>query len=91
VAAAKEERFTRKKHDASFPRHAIQYCLKETGLQLGELDYVTFYEKPLVKFGRLLETYLSYAPFGIRSFWKAEPLLLELQHRGIDIMLCMMR
>ena len=68
VAAAQEERFTRKKHDAGFPSHAISFCLKQAGLLPNDLDYVGFYEKPLVKFERLLETYLSVAPRGFRSF-----------------------
>ena len=73
IAAAQEERFTRKKHDPSFPRNAIDYCLKEAGIKENDLNIVTFYEKPFVKFERLLETYLSYAPFGIRSFIQAMP------------------
>ncbi|MCA9174872.1 MAG: carbamoyltransferase [Planctomycetales bacterium] len=68
VAAAQEERFTRNKHDESFPAHAIEYCLAEAGLRPEQLDYVGFYDKPLSKFERLLETYLSYAPRGYRSF-----------------------
>ena len=62
VAAAQEERFTRKKHDAGFPSHAIQYCLKEAGIVAKDIDKVVFYEKPFVKFERLLETYLAFAP-----------------------------
>ena len=62
VAAAQEERFSRKKHDAAFPARAIDYCLREAGLTPEELDYVAFYEKPLTKFERLLETYLAFAP-----------------------------
>jgi carbamoyltransferase len=77
VAAAQEERFTRKKHDARFPSHAIEYCLAEAGCSLTDLDYVVFYDKPLVKFERLLETYLSYAPNGIRSFIAAMPVWLK--------------
>ncbi|RMF21639.1 MAG: hypothetical protein D6760_09065, partial [Deltaproteobacteria bacterium] len=77
VAAAQEERFTRKKHDASFPVHAIAYCLNEAGIDAGELDYVGFYDKPLLKFERLLETYVAYAPVGFRSFVKAMPLWLK--------------
>ena len=73
-AAAQEERFTRKKHDARFPEHAIKYCLREAGLSLGDIDQIVFYDKPLVKFERLLETYLSYAPNGIRSFIAAMPI-----------------
>jgi len=77
VAAAQEERFTRKKHDPSFPRHAIDYCLREAGLEKRDLDYVGFYDKPLVAFERLLETYLGYAPFGYRAFSQAIPLWLR--------------
>ncbi|TVQ63276.1 MAG: hypothetical protein EA378_02220 [Phycisphaerales bacterium] len=77
VAAAQEERFTRKKHDHAFPMHAIDYCLSEAGLQGGDLDYVAFYDKPLLKFERLLETYLAYAPRGFRSFVRAMPLWLR--------------
>ncbi len=77
VAAAQEERFTRKKHDASFPRHAIEYCLEESGLNIAQLDSIVFYDKPLVKFERLLETYLSYAPNGFRSFVAAMPIWLK--------------
>ena len=73
IAAAQEERFTRRKHDAGFPTHAARYCLEEAGLAVDELDYVGFYDKPLVKFERLLETYLDYAPFGFPSFLKAMP------------------
>ena len=71
VAAAQEERFTRKKHDHTFPSNAIQYCLREAGIDGTELDYVAFYDKPFLKFERILETYLAYAPFGIGSFLKA--------------------
>jgi len=77
VAAAQEERFTRKKHDEGFPQHAVDYCLSEAGLTPADLDYVGFYDKPLRKFERLLETYLSYAPAGYRSFRKAMPLWLN--------------
>ena len=77
IAAAQEERFTRKKHDEGFPKHAVDYCLKEAGLTAADLDYVGFYDKPLRKFERLLETYLSYAPAGYRSFRKAMPLWLK--------------
>ena len=66
VAAAQEERFTRKRHDPAFPVHAIDYCLSEAGVTTAELDLVGFYEKPLVKFSRLLETYIAYAPSGLR-------------------------
>jgi carbamoyltransferase len=75
--AAQEERFTRKKHDARFPFHAARFCLEEAGVELPDLDYVVFYDKPLVKFERLLETYLSYAPSGYRSFSKAMPIWLK--------------
>jgi len=74
VAAAQEERFSRKKHDPSFPIHAIEYCLTEAALEPGQLDLVGFYDKPLLKFERLMETYLAYAPVGFRSFAKAMPL-----------------
>ena len=77
VAAAQEERFTRKKHDAAFPANAIAYCLDEAGLSLDEIDYITFYDKPLVKFERLLETYLAFAPKGFRSFVMAIPAWLK--------------
>jgi carbamoyltransferase len=68
VAAAQEERFTRKKHDPGFPEHAVAYCLKEAGLKPDQLNYVAFYEKPMLKFERLLETYIAFAPRGFRSF-----------------------
>ena len=74
VAAAQEERFTRKKHDAEFPAHAARYCLEAGGLTADLLDHVAFYDKPLVKFERLFETYLDYAPRGFASFRKAMPL-----------------
>jgi carbamoyltransferase len=77
VAAAQEERFTRKKHDAGFPRHALQYCLSEAGVRLDAVDLVAFYDKPLLKFERLLETYLAFAPDGFASFRKAIPLWLR--------------
>ncbi len=77
VAAAQEERFTRKKHDYNFPDNAIRYCLKTAGLLPDELDYVGFYEKPLTKFERLLETYLAFVPSGYRSFRQAMPLWLK--------------
>jgi carbamoyltransferase len=77
IAAAQEERFTRKKHDHAFPQKAIDYCLKEAGLDPEQLDYVAFYDKPLLKFERLLETYVGYAPVGFRSFRKAMPLWLK--------------
>jgi carbamoyltransferase len=77
VAAAQEERFTRKKHDFNFPTHAIAYCLKEGGITAKDLSYVAFYDKPLLKFERLLETYIAYAPRGIKSFFMAMPLWLK--------------
>lgn len=77
VAAAQEERFTRRKHDAGFPAHAIAYCLNEAGIGLKDVDHVVFYDKPLVKFERLLETYLAYAPSGFRSFLSAMPVWLK--------------
>ncbi|MDH4070829.1 MAG: hypothetical protein OEV30_10440, partial [Ignavibacteria bacterium] len=77
VAAAQEERFTRKKHDAGFPEHAVAYCLREAGVTIADIDLVTFYDKPLLKFERILETYLAYAPRGIRSFMTSMPLWLK--------------
>ena len=77
IAAAQEERFTRKKHDSRFPHHAIQYCLKEAGITASQIDNVVFYEKPFVKFERLLETYLAFAPKGFASFAKAMPLWIK--------------
>ena len=77
VAAAQEERFTRKKHDPGFPANAIAYCLQAGGISPAELDYIAFYDKPLLKFDRLLETYLAFAPAGFRSFRLAMPLWLK--------------
>ena len=77
VAAAQEERFTRKKHDARFPEHAVAYCLDHAGLKLQDIDHVAFYDKPFLKFERLLETYLAFAPRGFRSFSMAIPLWLR--------------
>ena len=77
VAAAQEERFTRKKHDPDFPVRAIEYCLAEAGLEPDQIDYVGFYDKPFLKFERLLETYLAFAPAGFRSFLKAMPIWLH--------------
>ena len=77
VAAAQEERFTRRKHDAGFPRNAIRYCLQAGGTSLARLDHVAYYEKPFLKFERLLETYLAFAPRGYRSFRMAIPLWLR--------------
>ena len=73
VAAAQEERFTRKKHDQEFPAQAIEYCLDAAGLTPEQLDFVGFYDKPFLKFERLLETYLAYGPAGFQSFLKAMP------------------
>ena len=77
VAAAQEERFTRRRHDARFPRNALLYCLSEAGISLDEVDYVAFYDKPLLKFERLLETYLAFAPRGFASFRRAMPLWIR--------------
>src|ERR1051325_4354214 len=77
VAAAQEERFTRKKHDSSFPSHAVAYCRKEGGLAAKALDVVAFYDKPILKFERLLETYLAFAPRGFKSFAMAIPLWIK--------------
>lgn len=77
IAAAQEERFTRKKHDASFPKHAARYCLREGGVNVNELDCVAFYEKPFLKFDRILHTYLAYAPAGVKSFLMAIPLWIR--------------
>src|SRR5205823_11972179 len=76
VAAAQEERFTRKKHDANFPSRAVEYCLREAGITIAGVDLVGFYEKPLVKFERLLETYTACAPRGWKSYLMAMPLWL---------------
>jgi carbamoyltransferase len=77
VGAAQEERFTRKKHDSGFPQNAVQYCLDTAGIKLADVDYVAFYDKPFLKFERLLETYLAYAPRGFNSFRMAMPLWLK--------------
>ena len=77
VAAAQEERFTRKKHDAGFPANALRYCVQEAGIAFSDIDFVTFYEKPFLKFERLLETYLAFAPRGFKSFRMAIPLWLK--------------
>jgi carbamoyltransferase len=86
VAAAQEERFTRKKHDHEFPAQAARYCLAEAGLQVEQLDFVGFYDKPLLKFDRLLETYLDYTPAGFPSFIKAMPLWMKEKLWMEDIM-----
>src|SRR5215831_11818929 len=77
IAAAQEERFSRKKHDARFPAHAVEYCLAQEGIRLDQIDYVTFYDKPILKFERLLETYMAFAPRGLKSFQMAIPLWLR--------------
>jgi carbamoyltransferase len=77
VAAAQEERFTRKKHDAGFPKNAVEYCLAEGGIDLEQVDHVAFYDKPFLKFERLLETYLAFAPRGFTSFRMAVPVWLK--------------
>src|SRR5512141_267941 len=77
IAAAQEERFTRIKHDYEFPTNAIDYCLREARLTPEQIDYVGFYDKPLLKFERLLETYLTFAPRGFKSFAEAMPLWLK--------------
>jgi len=77
IAAAQEERFTRKKHDAGFPKHAVAYCLKEAGITIRDMTHVAFYDKPFLKLERLLLTYLSYAPFGLLSFLKSMPVWLK--------------
>ena len=77
VGAAQEERFTRKKHDSGFPQNAVQYCLDTAGIKLADVDYVAFYDKPFLKFERLLETYLAYAPRGFQSFRMAMPRWLK--------------
>lgn len=77
VAAAEEERFTRKKHDQAFPVQSIEYCLKEAKVTLGQVDAIVFYDKPLLKFDRLLETYFESAPRGLSSFLRAMPLWIK--------------
>ncbi len=77
ICAAQEERFTRKKHDSNFPIHAIKYCLDEAKIDSNKIENIVFYEKPFLKFERLIETYLSYAPIGFSSFAKAMPLWIK--------------
>src|SRR3972149_655903 len=77
IAAAQEERFTRIKHDQEFPKNAISYCLRESGIKVNNLDCIAFYDKPFIKFERILETYLSFPAIGIRSFIKAIPLWIR--------------
>src|SRR6185437_12383139 len=76
IAAAQEERFSRIKNDPAFPVHSIRYCLAEANISLNEVDFIAYYEKPFLKFERLLETYLAFAPKGWLSFMKAIPLWL---------------
>ncbi len=77
VAAAQEERFTRRKHDSRFPTAATRYCLSQAGIALGDVSAVVFYDKPFIKFERLLETHLSYAPSGLSSFLRSMPVWLK--------------
>ena len=77
IAAAQEERFTRIKHDSSYPFHAVEFVLKKSNLKLSEVDYIAFYEKPFLKFERLLETYVAFAPRGFKSFSMSMPLWLR--------------
>ena len=77
IAAAQEERFTRKKHDNSFPTSSINYCLEEAEIKLNEVDFIVFYEKPFLKFERLLETYLAFAPRGFKSFTASLPIWVK--------------
>ena len=77
VAAAQEERFTRKKYDSGYPANAIDYCLAEAGIRLADVDHVAFYDKPLLKFHRLFETYMAFAPRGFQSFRTAMPVWLK--------------
>ena len=74
IAAAQEERFSRKKHDSDYPFHSVEYVLKEARLKLSEIDYIVFYEKPFLKFERLLETYVAFAPKGFKSFSMSMPI-----------------
>jgi carbamoyltransferase len=77
IAAAQEERFTRTKHDAAFPKNSVEYCLRAGGLTLAQVDYVAFYEKPFLKFDRILHSYLAYAPRGLKTFLMAIPLWIR--------------
>ena len=77
IAAAQEERFTRKKHDQNFPSNAIKYCLNEAGINTSDLHIVAFYDKPFLKFERILETYLAFAPLGLYSFLNAIPIWIN--------------
>ena len=82
IAAVQEERFTRKKQDASFPKHAVAFCLKQGGIKTSDLDYVGFYDKPFIKFERILETYLGIAPNGLRQYLSAIPIWLKIKYRS---------
>ena len=77
ISAVQEERFTRKKHDSSFPHHSINYCLEDSNINLSDVDYIIFYEKPLLKFERLIETQISNSPFGFFSFKKSIPIWIK--------------
>ena len=77
VAAAQEERFTRKKHDPAYPKKAVEFCLDRAGIKPQDIDFVAFYDKPILKFHRLLETYLAFAPVGLQTFRKSVPIWLE--------------
>ena len=77
IAAAQEERFSRKKHDSSYPFNAVDYILKESNLSLSDIDHIVFFEKPFLKFERLLETYLAFAPKGFKSFSLSMPIWLR--------------
>ena len=77
IAAAQEERFTRIKHDANYPYHAVEFVLKYANLRLNDVDQIIFFEKPFLKFERLLETYVAFAPRGFKSFCKAMPIWLK--------------
>ena len=77
LAAAQEERFTRIKHDANFPISSIQFCIKESAIESHEIDYIVFYDKPFLKFERLLETYLAFAPRGFKSFATSMPIWIK--------------
>ena len=77
IACTQEERFTRKKHDSSFPSNSIDFCLKFSNVNLSDVDYVVFYEKPFLKFERLLETYIAYFPWGLKSFIQSFPIWIK--------------
>lgn len=77
ISAVQEERFSRRKHDFNFPKNSINWCLQEGGITAQDLDFIVFYEKPFIKFERILETYLTYAPSGLRQFIQAMPLWLK--------------